>query len=205
MPGARPNVRWPCSWPDPISSTSGSWPTREVFTRPPEPAVVNLSNPFVLLPHLACAAYERRSRSTTSGGGATTSAKACAQLVLGDRLVLRNRRGRLERAGRARARHRPAHRARPTSTASPRTTVGSSAPSTGPRAFELVHPGAIYLHQGQPFRVVTLDLDDRAAIVEPVDGDEYTQVASETNVPILATEATRRDRPRASCTSARCR
>ena len=33
---------------------------REVFTRPPEPAVVNLPNPFVLLPHLACAAYERR-------------------------------------------------------------------------------------------------------------------------------------------------
>ena len=30
----------------------------EVFTRPPEPAVINPSNPYVLLPHLACAAYE---------------------------------------------------------------------------------------------------------------------------------------------------
>ena len=30
----------------------------EVFTRSPEPAVVNPSNPFVLGPHLACAAYE---------------------------------------------------------------------------------------------------------------------------------------------------
>ena len=30
----------------------------ELFSRPPEPAVVNLSNPYVLLPHLACAAFE---------------------------------------------------------------------------------------------------------------------------------------------------
>ncbi len=30
----------------------------ELFSRPPEPAVVNPSNPHVLLPHLACAAYE---------------------------------------------------------------------------------------------------------------------------------------------------
>ena len=30
----------------------------ELFTRPPEPAVVNLSNPYVLDAHLACAAFE---------------------------------------------------------------------------------------------------------------------------------------------------
>ncbi len=32
---------------------------REVFRRAPEPAVVNLANPSVLLPQLACAAYEQ--------------------------------------------------------------------------------------------------------------------------------------------------
>ncbi|HEY2556092.1 MAG TPA: DEAD/DEAH box helicase, partial [Diaminobutyricibacter sp.] len=31
----------------------------EVFVRPPEPAVVNPANPFVLLPHVLCAAYEK--------------------------------------------------------------------------------------------------------------------------------------------------
>ena len=30
----------------------------EVITRPPEPAVINPSNPFILLPHLGCAAFE---------------------------------------------------------------------------------------------------------------------------------------------------
>ena len=59
------------------------------------------------------------------------------------------------------------------------------------RTFEAVHPGAIYLHQGQTYRVESLDLDDRAAIVEPADGDEYTQVRSETSVHVLSTEATR--------------
>ena len=31
-----------------------------------------------------------------------------------------------------------------------------------------MHPGAVYLHQGQTYRVAELDLDDGAAIVEPV-------------------------------------
>jgi len=30
----------------------------EVFTRPPEPAVINPSNPYILHPHLGCAAFE---------------------------------------------------------------------------------------------------------------------------------------------------
>ena len=57
------------------------------------------------------------------------------------------------------------------------------------RAFEQVHPGAIYLHLGQQYRVVQLDLDDRVAHVEPVEVDEYTQVRSDMSVTILATEA----------------
>ena len=39
-------------------------------------------------------------------------------------------------------------RGRASSTASPSTTARSSAPSTKGRAFDLVHPGAVYLHQG---------------------------------------------------------
>src|SRR5690606_16211384 len=45
----------------------------------------------------------------------------------------------------------------------------------GGRAFRLVHPGAVYLHQGRTWRVTELDLDDRVALVEPCDGGEYTQ------------------------------
>ena len=73
----------------------------------------------------------------------------------------------------------PAQRRRATRSASPSPTARSSAPSTGAGPAELVHPGAVYLHQGRSYRVAELDLDDGAAIVEPDDGGEYTQARTD--------------------------
>ena len=50
------------------------------------------------------------------------------------------------------------------------------------RAFSTVHPGAIYLHFGRGYEVRELDVDGRRAIVEPFDGDWYTQPKKETEV-----------------------
>ncbi|HEY3207022.1 MAG TPA: Zn-binding domain-containing protein, partial [Gaiellaceae bacterium] len=47
------------------------------------------------------------------------------------------------------------------------------------RAFSTIHEGAVYLHLGDQFRVVSLDLDTRAALVEPFSGDYYTQAKKE--------------------------
>jgi DEAD/DEAH box helicase domain-containing protein len=47
------------------------------------------------------------------------------------------------------------------------------------RAFSTVHEGAIYLHLGDQYRVVSLDLEARAAVVEPFSGDYYTQAKKE--------------------------
>jgi DEAD/DEAH box helicase domain-containing protein len=52
------------------------------------------------------------------------------------------------------------------------------------RAFSTVHEGAIYLHRGEQFRVVSLDLEARAALVEPFSGDYYTQAKKETMTAI---------------------
>jgi DEAD/DEAH box helicase domain-containing protein len=59
------------------------------------------------------------------------------------------------------------------------------------RAFDLVHPGAVYLHQGQAYRVAALSVEDRAAIVEPASGDEYTVARATTNIALLHVDATR--------------
>jgi DEAD/DEAH box helicase domain-containing protein len=163
---------------------------REVFTRPPEPAVVNLSNPFVLLPHLACAAYEAPLSLDDERWWGEDLGEGVRRLVLDDRLVLRNRRA--VWAGRG----APAPGIGLRSGAAEEYRIADAdgrlvGTVDGSRAFEVVHPGAIYLHQGQTYRVESLDLDDRAAIVEPADGDEYTQVRSETSVHVLSTEATR--------------
>jgi DEAD/DEAH box helicase domain-containing protein len=56
------------------------------------------------------------------------------------------------------------------------------------RAYSLVHPGALYLHQGQQYRVTILDLDDRAAIVQPSNADEYTQARTDTDIRIITTD-----------------
>ncbi len=52
------------------------------------------------------------------------------------------------------------------------------------RAFTTIHEGAIYLHMGRSFEVVTLDLDARVAAVRPFRGDWYTQPKKETDLGI---------------------
>ncbi len=50
------------------------------------------------------------------------------------------------------------------------------------RAFTTVHPGAVYLHMGRSYEVRELDIEARRAIVDPFDGDWYTQPKKETEV-----------------------
>lgn len=48
-----------------------------------------------------------------------------------------------------------------------------------------VHPGAIYLHQGESYLVTRLDLDAQAAYLRPVDVDYYTQPRQINDVHII--------------------
>ena len=159
----------------------------ELFSRQPEPVVVNPTNPFVLDPHLACASYELPLTPNDDGYWGDDIEEGIRRLVVDD--VLRLREGRAVFAGRER----------------PAASVGLRSGSTGEfsivdeegaligtvdasRAFSSVHPGAIYLHQGQHYRVARLDLDDRAAWVETVDPQETTQTRSSTSVSIVEAE-----------------
>jgi DEAD/DEAH box helicase domain-containing protein len=61
------------------------------------------------------------------------------------------------------------------------------------RAYSTVHEGAVYLHLGESYRVLALDLEARAALVEPFAGDEYTQAKKDTMTAILqSTRSARR-------------
>jgi DEAD/DEAH box helicase domain-containing protein len=48
------------------------------------------------------------------------------------------------------------------------------------RAFATVHEGAIYLHLGRSYQVLALDLGAHRVLLEPFDGDYYTQAKRET-------------------------
>ena len=159
----------------------------ELFARPPEPAVVNPTNPFVLDDHVACAAYELPLTEADEHWWGDDLDDAVRRLVLDDRLVLRG--GRAVHVG-----------ASPASRVGLRTgshneygIVGQDSTLIGTveesRAFEIVHPGAVYLHQGQHYTVDRLDTEDRTAWVRAVDPSEITQARSDTDVRIIGEDA----------------
>jgi DEAD/DEAH box helicase domain-containing protein len=170
----------------------------QVFRRPPEPAVINPANPYVLNAHLACAAYERPLGLADERWWPGLLDEGVRALVVDDRLKIRPRRfgGHDQPLAVWAARGWPSHAVglRNGSTHEVRiarvdgTLVGTVDQG---RAGRMVHPGAIYVHQGQTYRVTQLDLDDGAAIVEPTDGGEWTQPRSLTDITILDRESSR--------------
>lgn len=171
----------------------------EVFSRPPEPAVVNPANPYVLDPHLACAAYEQPLSHDDERWWGDDLHDGVHRLVLGDRLKLRtfgptfsSRSVRGVWAGRGWPSRgvglRSGGGAEYRIVRLDGQLVGTVDES---RAFDLVHPGAVYLHQGQAYKVEHLDLTERTATVTPADGAEYTVARSSIDVSILGVDRQR--------------
>jgi DEAD/DEAH box helicase domain-containing protein len=190
---AQPSIATLVAGDDQLDQWLMAHPT-EVFTRGPEPAVINPANRFVLLPHLACAAYELPLRHSDERWWPDLLDDGVRELVLDDRLRLRPGRDNPDDAVAVWAeRGWPARGVGLRSGADDQfrialpdaTMVGTVEHS---RAFRLVHPGAVYLHQGQSFRVRELDLDDQVAYVEPFDGSEYSQPRVETDISLLGTD-----------------
>ncbi len=74
------------------------------------------------------------------------------------------------------------------------------------RAYSTVHEGAMYLHMGQSYRVLALDLESRAALVERFEADYYTQVKKETQTRSIEAVRGRADSDSGSTSrSAACR
>lgn len=169
----------------------------EVFTRAPEPAVINPSNPYVLDAHLACAAYETPLTRSDDRWWGDDLDDGVRRLVRDDRLkiradeLLRAATGPGPRAVWAGGGH-PSHGVGLRSGGGEEvrivradgTTVGTV---DAGRAPEVVHPGAVYVHQGEAWRVDTLD--DDAACVHPDDGAELTRARSTVQIRVLSTDA----------------
>jgi DEAD/DEAH box helicase domain-containing protein len=173
---------------EPLDQYYASHPN-DFFAKPHEAALVNPSNPHVLGPHLGCAAYEvPLGESDAEVFDANVLAALTKQMLAdGD---LRERRGRL-------------YWARPGAPA-PNVDIRSAGGAPfriveqttgrligtvdGARAYGTVHPGAVYLHQGETFRVSDLLISDRVALVGADAAEEYTQPRTDTDVIVLAAE-----------------
>lgn len=156
-----------------------------LFERPVEHAVIDPENPYILAGHLKCAAAEVplvAQDAELFGASLPEVAK-----ILEEHGDLVTRLGRWYWA----------KRSYPANEVEVRSVSGNAfrivdgvrgrlvGTVDGARAFEQVHPGAIYLHQGEPYLVERLDLDQRTATVMPSDADYYTQPRSTTDLEIL--------------------
>jgi DEAD/DEAH box helicase domain-containing protein len=153
-----------------------------------EAAILDHANPRILDGHVLAAAFEGplddRDRKTL-GDEALERAEALA-----DAGELRRTRAGIVWAGR----DYPAARVGLRSASPESVAVIDAATGTvlgiveAERAPGTVHEGAIYLHMGESYRVLGLDLATRAALVEPFTGDYYTQAKKETTTAIEAEE-----------------
>jgi DEAD/DEAH box helicase domain-containing protein len=162
---------------------------QELSARPPERAVVNPDNPFVLRAQVACAAHELPLTHGDERWFGDGLDDAVRELVLAD--LLTPRAGKMFWSGRG----------------SPARTVGLRTGSSieyrlidvdedrtigtvdDARVFSVAHPGAVYLHQGRQYRVESLDTVDHVAVLEEYDeADEYTQPRTETDIMIVSEE-----------------
>ena len=146
------------------------------FAKSVENALVNAANPYILRAHLLCAAWELAITSDDESFFGATLNEERAELERQG--LLRERNGRWYLAPivvypaqgiNIRATSGQSYTVMDTATGSRLETVEASV------AFFQIHPGAIYLHQGESYLVTRLDLKSHTAYAEPTDAAYYTQ------------------------------
>ena len=168
---------------------------RETLLRPPERAVTNPSNPLVADAHLACAAHELPLTRPDDRYWGELLDDTVRRGVLGDRMsIRRRRRGEVAAVFAGRGWPSSAVSLRSSSPGELRIVDLDDEPVgtiDRARVYEQTHPGAIYLHQARSWRVVELDLATHTIVVEPADGETYTQTRSSTSVRMLDVDGRR--------------
>ncbi len=148
-------------------------------------AIINPNNPYILKPHLLCAAWEKSLEEEDAEFFGETS----------DLLA------ELEQAGRLRKREERYYPSPsityPAQDINIRTASGQSYAVIDDQdgclletveasvAFFQVHPGAIYLHQGESYLVKELDLVRHIAWAEPKPVDYYTQTMEIDDIRVM--------------------
>ncbi len=150
------------------------------FARRFEKALINPTNPYVLEPHLLCAAWEKPLAAEEVATLAETAPGLIERLL--EKGLLRERRGRFYPDV---SLEYPAQRVNIRSAGTPYQVMELSRRALletvdGAVAMSQLHPGAVYLHQGDTYVVRELDIRNRTAWAERRDVDYYT-IARELN------------------------
>jgi DEAD/DEAH box helicase domain-containing protein len=154
---------------------------------PVEGCVLDPANPYVLAPHLACAAAELPLTPADLPGLGGAAAEAVLAELVADGVLRRRPTGWFwpssanRPAGSVDLRGAGIGQVAVVETGTGRmlgTVESASAPST-------VHPGAVYLHRGESYLVDDLDLDAGLALVHPAVPDWRTDARSTADVAVV--------------------
>ena len=155
-----------------------------------EAAVIDLTNPYIISGHLACAASELPLRKDEVDDVRRPAVKA-----LEDKLVLRPTPVGWIYAGRTRPQEEVALEAIEESTIEIVAEGRVIETMDRTRAFREAYPGAVLLHQGETYLVKTLDLEQQRAEVERKDVDFHTQIITREEMRLLETQQQRHLNP----------
>jgi DEAD/DEAH box helicase domain-containing protein len=162
------------------------------FDSSPEHALINPDHLIILLQHLRCAAFELPFWKEERFGRVSSE-------LMEEYLQLLTDAGLLYQAGdryfwmsdKYPAENVSLRSASPASVVLRSAAPGSDSPTAIGEvdyvsASWMVHPGAVYLHEGESYLVETLDLEQKEARVRPVNVDYYTEPRSETTIELVA-------------------
>ena len=156
------------------------------FQKSFENALVNPSNPYILKAHLICAAWELPLSSGDEEFFGPSLTSEIAEMT--KQGIVRERRGRWHLSP---AIPYPAQSINIRSTSGENFAVIDTSTNSlletveASVAFFQIHPGAIYLHQGESYLVTELDLAGRTAYAEPTTVPYYTQAKELTDLRIV--------------------
>jgi DEAD/DEAH box helicase domain-containing protein len=157
----------------------------EFLDRAVEAAILEHESEQIHLPHLLCAAHEGPLEDADADFLGPRWRLYAEQLVALGELVERRGKFMLRKPEDYPAARVSLRSASPDSFAIVETQSGEMLGTVeAARAFTTVHDGAIYLHQGRSYEVRDLDVAGRQALVQPFDGNWYTQPKKETDTHI---------------------
>jgi DEAD/DEAH box helicase domain-containing protein len=175
---------------DPLDQFLARYPSY-FFDRPHEQGLINPDNPLILLGHLRCAVFEL---PFTVGDGFGNIPEA--QLL--ELLDYLSEEGLLHRSGNKyywmfdqypsqsiSLRSASTERVRLFLTNVDDQNIQTIGEVDRESATWMVHPGAIYLHEGKMFYIRSLDLEQGKAFLENTAVDYYTEAQSETTVELI--------------------
>jgi DEAD/DEAH box helicase domain-containing protein len=152
-----------------------------------ENALINWENENILKPHLLCAAWERQLEESDSSYFGDLLGPAVAEMEEEGRLRKVDDRWYI-----APQLSYPAQDVNVRSASSQNYQVLDSSKGYDlletieeDHAFWQVHPGAIYLHQGESYFVRELDIEKHIAVVEPATVPYYTQTLEMTDIRVI--------------------